>query len=111
MENGLAIAWGWYLGSLALALLVLWRMGRVFSLPLRLALVLIPLVVFAVPWSVGPEHSELAPAWMVAVFDGLGVQELSFWRAGWVLIPALLLPLIPVWLVAHYRRKREAVDG
>lgn len=85
------IGWLIYLGAALVFLALTWLLTRKWPdrarLPVRMLLA--ALVLF--PWRAGPEHPELAPAWMVALFDGLVQEDLSLWRAGGPLLAVALL--------------------
>ena len=87
--QGFGVAWGWYLAALLMAVWVMWRGGK--FLPL-----------------VSAEHTALAPAWLVAMFDGLVQEDGSFWRAGKMVVFAGLLGVLPALAVAYIERRRGA---
>ena len=79
-----AYMWGWFaylLGSVGV-LFVLWYITRPFMTSVRLPLRAVSAAFLLTPWSVSPEHGQLAPAWVAALFDGLFQEEMSSWRAG-----------------------------
>jgi hypothetical protein len=108
VTEGYAVAWIWYLAALAGAGWVLWRGSRFLSPVWRTLITLVPVLIALVPAPVSPINDALAPAWLVALFDGTVQQDGSFWRAGKVVVFAGLLGLLPVALVAWWQRRRQA---
>lgn len=103
--QGILVAWGWYLVAVLFSAWLLWRGARFLPLTWRTLLTGVPLLVALVPWSVAVDNPSLAPAWLVALFDGVVQEQGSFWRAGWTLPLAVLVGLLPVLLV--WRRQRR----
>lgn len=105
--DGLTVAWSWYLVALLVAAWVLWRGGRFLPLTWRTLLTLLPVMVALVPAPVSALHDSLAPAWIVALFDGLVQEDGTFWRAGKAVLFAALFSLLPVSLVMLRQRRRH----
>jgi hypothetical protein len=102
------VAWSWYLVALLVAAWVLWRGSRFLPPVWRTLITLLPVLVALVPAPVSPLHESLAPAWIVALFDGLVQEEGSFWRAGkWVLMAAAL-SLLPVLVARRFQQKQHS---
>lgn len=49
---------------------------------------------FLVPWYASSEMDYLAPAWLIAAFEGIVGGDSSFWRAGAPLLSALGLAAV-----------------
>lgn len=98
---------GWliYLAGALGFLLLSWYLSRGFPAllrwPLRAALAALVLL----PWPSGPEHRELAPAWIVTTFDSL-FGEASPWRAGGPLLMVVALAAI-AGLAEYWRSTRR----
>lgn len=107
--QGFDVAWSWYLVALLMAVWVMWRGGKFLPLTWRTLITVLPALVFAVPAPVSAEHTALAPAWLVAMFDGLVQEDGSFWRAGKMVVFAALIGALPVVAVAYVQRRRAAV--
>lgn len=54
------------------------------------------LALFIVPWYADPELPYLAPAWIIAGFEGVFEGDGAFWRAGTPMLVAVALALISV---------------
>ncbi|EKF73464.1 hypothetical protein A11A3_13505 [Alcanivorax hongdengensis A-11-3] len=89
---GVLFVWWWLTRPLA----------RWAKVPLRTVLTAFLLT----PWSVSPQHSEWAPAWVSALFDGLAQEGISLWRAGGPLLAMLVVALI-VAALELYRQGRK----
>lgn len=105
--QGFGLAWGWYLAALLLAVWVMWRGGRFLPLTWRTLITVLPLALFAVPAPVAEQHPALAPAWLVALFDGLVQEQGSFWRAGKLVLLAAVVGALPAVLVAVVQRRQR----
>ncbi len=105
--QGFGMAWGWYLAALLMAVWVMWRGGKFLPLTWRTLITIMPALVFAVPAPVSAEHTALAPAWLVAMFDGLVQEDGSFWRAGKMVVLAGLVGALPAVVVAWVQRRRS----
>ena len=78
--------------------------------PLRQLLRLLAAVTLLVPWYADTNMTYLAPAWIIAGFEG--IFENNFWRAGGPLLSALGVALIfgllsQLVLRMFYRRVQE----
>lgn len=75
----------------------------------RNVLRVLPVVLALTPWSVAADHERLAPAFLVAIFEGLFRDGGSAWRAGTSLLLSVLFSL---GLVAFmwWRSKRKAAS-
>ncbi len=107
-----AYMWGWFaylLGSVGV-LFVLWYITRPFMTSVRLPLRAVSSAFLLTPWSVSPEHGQLAPAWVAALFDGLFQEEMSSWRAGGPLLAMVVVALL-VALAELWRRHRKYGPG
>jgi len=92
--------YGWllYLAGVALLMGCGWLLtARLRWKPLRQVLRLLAAVLLLVPWYANPDMAYLAPAWIIAGFEG--VFEDNFWRAGGPLLSALAVGLISVVVV------------
>lgn len=106
-ENAYMTAWLLYLVGAVLMLLLCWWLGRRAPALLMTPLVVVLAVLLIMPWSVAPESASLAPAWVVALFDGLIREGESFRRAGIPLLSASLLALLPGVALGWYRHSRR----
>ncbi len=105
-SQGFVVAWSWYLVALLVGAWVLWRGSRFLAPVWRTLITVLPVLVALVPAPVSPLHESLAPAWIVALFDGLVQDEGSFWRAGkWVLLAAVV-SLLPVAVAMRIQRRQ-----
>lgn len=99
--------YGWLIYLLGVAIIMgcgwLWT-ARLRSGDLRLLLRLGVLVFLIVPWHVSPEDDSLAPAWIMAAFEGIFEGGEAFWRAGTPLLAALALVLGLTLVVQIIRR-------
>lgn len=87
--------YGWllYLAGVLLLMGCGWLLtARIGWRPLRHLLRLLAAVTFLVPWYANPDMAYLAPAWIIAGFEG--VFENNFWRAGGPLLSALAAALL-----------------
>lgn len=108
-SQGFIVAWSWYLLALLVCAWVLWRGSRFLPAVWRTLITALPVLVALVPAPVSPQHESLAPAWIVALFDGLVQEQGSFWRAGkWVALAALV-SLLLVALVALIQRRQSVL--
>ncbi|MDF1629670.1 MAG: hypothetical protein P1U78_07745 [Alcanivoracaceae bacterium] len=107
-SQGFMVAWSWYLVALLVVAWVLWRGSRFLPLVWRTLITILPVLVALVPAPVSLLHESLAPAWIVALFDGLVQDEGSFWRAGKWVVLAASVSLLPVLLAARIQRKQPS---
>ena len=86
--------YGWLLYLLGVALLMVcgWTLtARIPWREFRQLLRLLAGVTLLVPWYATQEMRYLAPAWIIAAFEG--VFDNNFWRAGGPLLSALVVAL------------------
>lgn len=67
------------------------------------------LALFITPWYADPELSYLAPAWIIAGFEGVIDGASAFWRAGTPMLSGIGIALLGVivWNVALKKRLRS----
>ena len=75
-------AWLVYLGGALLMVLLGWWLTRRWAPLVNTPLVLMLAALLVMPWTVAPEVSSQAPAWVVSLFDGLIRDDENFRRAG-----------------------------
>lgn len=103
-----AYMWGWFaylLGSVGV-LFVFWYITRPLTRWLKLPLRALAAALLLTPWSVSPQLSQWAPAWVVSLFDGFAQQGMSLWRAGGPLLAMLAVALL-VAFAELWRQKRK----
>lgn len=109
-EQEYLYGWLFYLLGVAIILACGWWLtwGMRFK-PLRQWLRVAAVVTFLVPWEVAPELDYLAPAWLIAAFEGVFEGADAFWRAGtpWLSALGLALALTLAWQVAMSLRQRS----
>lgn len=104
---------GWmiYAGGVAGFLLAWWFITRNIAFnELRQLLRFIPMVALLVPWHADLDSIYLAPAWVIALIEGVFEGPAAFWRAGTPLLFALVLMLIMVTigkLIGFFVRSRD----
>ena len=112
-------AWVFYLLAALVLLLSCWRVSAGWNRWLRLPLRGLLAALVLVPASVSPAHVELAPAWLVWLFDALMQEDVSGWRAARPLLLFAGLAVV-VGLAGAWREQRrdsadpatgEALDG
>lgn len=87
--------YGWLFYGLGALVLILcgWIItARISWGPVRNMIRLLAIVTLLVPWYANPDMAFLAPAWIIAVFEG--IFEDSFWRAGGPLLSALAVAFV-----------------
>jgi hypothetical protein len=87
--------YGWLLylaGALALILVGWVLTAKIRWKPLKRVIRLLGMTFLLVPWYASEELAYLAPAWIIAAFEG--IFEGNFWRAGGPLLSALGVALI-----------------
>lgn len=82
--------WLFYLLGVVLVMGCWWYLtaGIRFRL-VRTLLRVLGLIFFLVPWYASSDMDYLAPAWLIAAFEGIVDNDSSFWRAGAPLLSAL----------------------
>lgn len=100
------VAWLWYLGAVVVLIGVWWYWTRKLPTFTRNLTRVLPVAWALTPWTVTLDHERLAPAWLVAIFEGLLREQGSGWRAG---IAVLLSTLLAVSVVAllWWRERRQ----
>ena len=104
------IAWCFYLVGASCFYYIAWRATeRSPFFELRQLLRLSLAVFLLVPWTTSTEYAFLSPAWIVSVSDFLLYGDKAFWRAGLVLVLALILTLLisTIWSLVSWRRSRR----
>lgn len=95
--------WLFYLLGVVIILGCGWWLTSVIRFKeLRQLIRLSAVVTFLVPWYADPEMSYLAPAWLIATFEGIFEGEGAFWRAGtpWLSTLAVAVGIAVLWQVA-----------
>lgn len=109
------LGWIAYLLGSAGVLFVLWYITRPLVRWLKLPLRAIAAALLLTPWSVSPDISQLAPAWVVSLFDGFAQSDISLWRAGGPLLAMVIVALLVAYAEVWRRRRKErgpvASDG
>lgn len=94
------MGWMYYGAGVAVFLLAWWFLTRAIAFnELRQLLRFIPAVALIVPWHADPDSIYLAPAWVIAITEGVFEGPAAFWRAGTPLLFAMVLMLIMVTIV------------
>lgn len=81
-DNNYLDAWIVYWVGSALLLLVGWRIIRRWPAWLKFPLILIFAAFMLVPFSIQSEAVELAPAWLIMLFEGVFMPDIGFSRVG-----------------------------
>lgn len=110
--------YGWllYLAGVALMMGCGWYFTSGIRIrPLKILIRVAAAVFFLVPWYSSSDLDYLAPAWLIASFEGVLGGETSFWRAGAPLLTAVALASTLTLLIIaglHFLRSdREPVDS
>lgn len=98
-------AWLVYLAGLIGFLCLGWYLSRSFPDWCRGPVRAMVAALLLMPWPVMTGDGELAPAWVVTLFDGLIQEGISAGRAGWPLL--LVVVLAGLAAVAEYWRGRQ----
>lgn len=95
-EQDYLYGWVFYLLGVALVMLCGWILTVRIKWPvIRHLLRLTVASILLVPWYASNELDYLAPAWLIAVFEGVFEGGEAFWRAGSAVVGAVIL----VWVV------------
>lgn len=105
-------AWGIYLLASVGLLFTIWRVSSRWSpwgtYPARALLAALVLV----PVSVSVDHSELAPAWLVWLFDMFMQEDMSGWRSARpILVFGGVAVLAGVFAAWREQRRRAALEN
>lgn len=101
------LGWIAYLLGSAGVLFVLWYITRPLVRWLKLPLRAIAAALLLTPWSVSPDISQLAPAWVVSLFDGFAQNDISLWRAGGPLLAMVIVALLVACAEVWRQRRKE----
>ena len=105
------IAWSWYLGATLLLVFVWWHWTRKLPMLWRNLLRALPAAWALMPWTVSADQSRLAPAWLVAIFEGFLRDGGNGWRAGVAVLLATLLAVLLAALVWWRQTRRAGADN
>ncbi|WP_345418365.1 hypothetical protein [Halioxenophilus aromaticivorans] len=75
-------AWIIYWVGSALLILVAWRIARGWVAWVKFPLLLILCALFFVPFNIHADAKEMAPAWLIMMFEGVFVPSIGFGRVG-----------------------------
>lgn len=103
------IGWLIYLVAALSFLGLSWYLSRGFHPLARWPLRALLAALLLFPWRAGPEHPELAPAWLVTAFDSLFREQISVWRAGGPLVVVVVLAVCAG--LAEYWRSTRGRDN
>lgn len=101
--------YGWLVYLLAAAVLIVCGWMVTAKIPwggLRGLIRLLAVVALLVPWYADADMAYLAPAWIIAAFEG--IFDGDFWRAGGPLLSALAVAFamgVVVWAVLRFKGK------
>lgn len=105
--------YGWllYLAGVALMMGCGWYLTSDIRIrPLKILLRIAAAAFFLVPWYASSDLDYLAPAWLIASFEGVLGGETSFWRAGAPLLSGVALSVfiaLVIMIGLHYFRKSK----
>ena len=85
-----------------------WHWTRKLPVLWRNVLRVLPVALALTPWSVSADHERLAPALLVAIFEGLFRDGGSAWRAGTSLLLSILFSLALVTFIWWRGKRNEA---
>lgn len=87
-----------------------WLTASIRFKELRQLVRLVAVVTFLVPWYASPEMDYLAPAWLIATFEGIFESGEAFWRAGipWLSALAVAITVTIAWQIAMRLRFRSS---
>ena len=101
------LGWLAYVLGCVGVLFVFWYITRPLARWLKLPLRAVATALLLTPWSVSPDISQLAPAWVVSLFDGFAQNDISLWRAGGPLLAMVIVALLVAWAELKRQRRRE----
>lgn len=86
-----------------------WLTASIRFRELRQLLRLAAVVTFLVPWYASPDMDYLAPAWLIATFEGIFEGGDAFWRAGMPLLVtlAVAIGIALIWQIVIRMRFRS----
>lgn len=105
------VAWLWYLGAVLVLVGVWWYWTRKLPALARNLARALPAAWALMPWTVQLDHSRLAPAWLVAIFEGFLRDQGSGWRAGIAVLLATVLAVLLTVLVWWWERRRQQAEA
>lgn len=106
--------YGWLIYLLGAAVLILCGWLVTAKIPwggFRGIVRLLAIVTLLVPWYANGDMTYLAPAWIIAAFEG--IFDGNFWRAGGPLLSALAVSFavgVVVLAVFHFRGKNTEAE-
>lgn len=103
------VAWVWYLGAVLVLVFVWWHWTRKLPSTVRNLIRVLPAALALMPWTVEQEHARIAPAWLVAVFEGFLRDGENGWRAGIAVLIAVIISVLLVTVV--WWRQRQSQSG
>lgn len=104
-------AWLAYLAAALILCGLLWWLCHRLPAMVSAPLVLVGAVLVLMPWTVTTGSASLAPAWVVALFDGLVQQQAPFSRAGIPLAVATVMALAAgLGLACWWTRRRRTMQ-
>lgn len=109
--------YGWLIYLLGVAVIVAcgwWLTAAIRFKELRQLLRLTAIVTFLVPWYADPDLEYLAPAWLIAAFEGLFESGDAFWRAGTPLLTALAVAIgvaLLVQIISTFRKREKTTEA
>ena len=100
------LGWGVYLAALMGFLALGWYLSRRWPYWLRHPVRALVTVLLLLPWTVSSDSQQWAPAWIIALFDGLIQPDARAGRAGWPLLVTVLAVTLAAGLEQWYRRRK-----
>lgn len=107
--------YGWLFYGLGALVLILcgWLLtARIGWTPLRNMIRLLAIVTLIAPWYATTDMTYLAPAWIIAAFEG--IFEDNFWRAGGPLLSALAVAFavgLVGCVISVFKRKEKKPEA
>ncbi len=107
------IGWAAYLAGATGCMISLWLITKKLPVRLRRVLYMDAAVLLYLPWKTIPDQSYLSPAFLAAIYDGLGQGTEAMQRAGLVVAVALAVTTvitlcIPVKKTAATAQKNQS---